>query len=362
MGVFSTIVLVAAPDTRRHVLLWSYPKTVNTNIVSLTLEVVGEMPESVAVSVRQAVAVSDFQKETERAMERFRAEIKTNRSAKLALPDITPKAPLSPKWVPFQTNLVVDLGPGEGEREVMLSYKYKGEAAGGDWSGTRIKIQRGTPTLCIVNPTNFLCSQPMIQLQGLTSRRFEKLRFDRFNGAGEKVGGDAQGLGTSFPGGYEFKGDDHYFTFIDVDLSPGTNTFVFHGKDVFGNEMSTNIVIVFSTAQDQTPPLISVTYPKPNAEVSGAKYTVHGRMDDFTAKLEARIRTKDGTTTHEALVERSGYFWIEKIPVVLESNQITLTATDAAGNQSETNFTVVGVEGPIITLDQIGRASCRERV
>src|ERR1035441_8385446 len=171
--VFSSMALVAAPNPRRYVLL-SCPEKVNTNIVPFTLKAVGEEPEFVAVSV--GPGVPDFQKEAERSMESFRAAIKTNRNAKLFPPDAAPKAPLNPKWVPFQTNLVVDLGPGEGERWVLFSCKYKGEAAGGDWQGTRVTIQRATPTLCIVNPTNFLCSQPTIQLQGLTSTAFQKLR------------------------------------------------------------------------------------------------------------------------------------------------------------------------------------------
>lgn len=56
---------------------------------------------------------------------------------------------------------------------------------------------------------------------------------------------------------------------------------------------------------------------------------------------------------HQALVERNGYFWIEDVPLGLDANQITLTATDAAGNSSETNFTVIGREGPIITMDPV---------
>lgn len=348
--VFCSMVLVAAPNPRRYVLL-SCPATVNTNIAALTLKAVGEEPEFVAVSVGKGVP--DFQKEVERSMESFRAAIKTNRNAKWVPPDAAPKAPLNPKWVPFQTNLVVDLGPGEGDRWVLFSYKYKGEAAGGDWQGTRVTIQRTTPTLCIVNPTNFLCSQPTIQLQGLTSTAFRKLRFDQFDGAGQKIRGEAQGLGVSIPGCYDFTGHDNYFTFCFVDLRPGTNTFVFRGTDVFGNEMSTNIVIVFSTAQDHTPPRIEVAYPKPNAEVSGEKDTVDGQMDDFTARLEARVRTKDGSTTREALVEGNGHFWIRDIPLVMGSIEITLTATDAAGNRSETNFTVIGVAEPIITMDPV---------
>jgi len=201
----------------------------------------------------------------------------------------------------------------------------------------------------------------MIQLQGLTSRRFKRLSFDRFDSGGKKVASDDRGLGASFPGGYDFKGSEDYFSFFDVDLSPGTNTFVFHGTDEFGNQMTTNIVIVFSTADDHTPPLIEVRWPGPNDELAGPNYMIQGRMDDFTAKLEARVRTKDGSTTREALVERNGCFWVENIPLALGANQITLIAKDAAGNSSETNFTVFGHEGPVITMHPVNPRTCGKR-
>ncbi len=315
-SIFFSIALAAAPPPPHGYVSLYYPHSLNTNILSITLQPTGEAPELVGVSVE-------------------------------------PTQMPNPKWLPFQTNLLIDLGPGDGQRQIMFAYKYKGEAHDGSWSGSFVEIQHGTPTLRIVNPTNFLTSQPMIQLQGLTSRKFETLTFEQFDRAGNKVATGEQGLGTSFAGGYSFDHADHYFSFLDVDLTPGTNTFIFHGTDVFGNAMTTNIVFVFSTAHDHTPPLIGLDWPKPNAELAGADFTIRGRMDDFTAKLEARIRTKNGSTTREALVERNGYFWIEGIPLALDANQVTLTATDAAGNSSQTNFTVHGREGPIVTMDPV---------
>lgn len=335
IAVFTSLLFAAVPPPRRYVVE-SYPSTLNTNMVSITLETLGEVPEFVAVSVRQEKP--EFSTGHERAIEQLKAALERNRNL---------------KWLPFQTNLVIDLGPGDGERQILFSYKYKGQAFDGSGSGSSITIQRGTPTLRIVNPTNFLSSQPVIQLQGLTSRRFETLRFEQFNSGGNKVASEQQGLGTSFYGGYDFKYSDNHFSFLDVDLSPGKNTFVFHGTDEFGNEMKTNMMIVFSTAHDHTAPFIEVDWPKPNAELAGANYTIRGRMDDFSARLEASIRTNDSSKTYEALVERNGYFWIEDIPLALAANQITLTATDAAGNRSETNFTIIGFDGPIITMDPV---------
>jgi hypothetical protein len=346
--LFCSVLLSAAPPPRREVMEILCDE-VNSNSVSVTLEPPGEAPEFVAVRVGPGF-------DLRRAIEDFQAAFRTNRNARFPEPTQTPTDSAeadNPKWLPFRTNLLVDLGPGEGERRIFFAYKYKGEPFDGIWSSRSITIQRGTPTLWIVSPTNYLTSQPIIQLQGLTSRHFNDLRYEQFDSVGKKVASDDQGANMSFDGGYKFKPSDNRFTFFNVNLSAGTNTFVFYGKDEFGNEMTTNTVFVFSTAHDHTPPLIDVHWPKPNAELAGASFTMRGRMDDPTATLEARIRTKDGSTTNEALVERDGYFWFDDVPLALGTNQITLTATDAAGNSSETNFTVIGREGPVVTLDPV---------
>ena len=350
--VVSSALLVAAPAPRIQRYVWErYPGEVNSNSVSINFEAVGEVPEFVAVDVQGGDSMEEAWEERERALANFRAELKTNKNARLAPPPTG--GVKTPHWLPFQTNLLINLGPGEGARQISFAYKYKGQPFDGGWSGSRITVKKGMPSLRIVNPTNLLSSQPMIQLQGLTSRDFDALRYDRFDNAGNKVGSDDQGLGSSFIGGYDFKNAENYFTFFDVELSPGTNTFVFHGKDAFGNEMTTNIVVVFSTAHDHAAPVINIRWPRPGTEVIGENYSIDGRMDDFTAKLEARIQTAQGSQTQEGLVERSGVFWIEHIPLVLGTNQITLTATDAAGNTAQTSFSILGRDGPIITIDPV---------
>ena len=342
--------LAAAPSLQRHVSP-EYPGDINSNSVTVTFEVSGEPPEFVAVDIHETKTI--FGEEFRLAQKNYYAALKTNEHARLDFPQADMTSPGPPKWLPFKTNMLVDLGPGEGERSILFAYKYKNEPFDRSWGGSAIHIRKGTPSLTIVNPTNLLVSQPMIELQGLTSTRFEALRFERYDPAGNKFDSDETAVGASFPGGYEFGPADYYFTFFDVNLSPGPNKFVFYGKDEFGNEMMTNIVITFSTADDHTPPIIKPDWPKPNTEVSGTEYTIRGRLDDFTAKLEARIQTINGTATHEALVERNGYFWFEHVALVLGTNQITLTAVDAAGNRSHTNFAIVGMDGPIITMDEV---------
>lgn len=347
--LLSTVLLAAVPPER--FVMETYPVTLSSNTVSIAFEAVGGVPEFVAIDIQRSNPMIKWRNDRQRALQNYRAELKTNKNARMPAPQIP--LPYEPKWLPFRTNLLIDLGPEEGERQIMFAYRYKDQPFDGSWSGGKITVRGGTPTLRIVNPTNLLTSQSTIQLQGLTSRKFEKLRFDRFDQAGTQVASDRQGIGASYDGGYPFRYSDEYFTFTDVDLSPGTNTFVFHGTDEFGNEMSTNIVVVFSTAHDHTPPAIEIRWPKPDTKVSGDHYIIRGRLDDPDASLLAELQTQDGSMTREASPERNGVFLIDEIPLLLNTNRIALTARDAAGNISQTNFTIFGCEGPIITVDPI---------
>ena len=52
--------------------------------------------------------------------------------------------------------------------------------------------------------------------------------------------------------------------------------------------------------------------------------------------------TNGNTNTVNAIVERDGTFWAQNLPLAAGANQLTLTATDAAGNVTVTNITVIG--------------------
>ena len=74
--------------------------------------------------------------------------------------------------------------------------------------------------------------------------------------------------------------------------------------------------------------------------VSGTNITIRGTMSDECGTIQATVIGGDGSTNVvEGLVERNRNFWIENVPLN-GTNQITLKATDAAGNVTTTNFTV----------------------
>jgi hypothetical protein len=123
--------------------------------------------------------------------------------------------------------------------------------------------------------------------------------------------------------------------------------------------LTTNLVYVLDLQQDRTPPVISIDKPNDGEEISGGAFTARGKLDDATEQITALISANGQTNTVKGLVEWSkfidgaGYFWVENIPISDGVNHLTLTATDAAGNSTSTNLTLVGTEGPIITMDPV---------
>jgi hypothetical protein len=346
-----------ASRVNRHV--WeSYPDTVNSNSVIVELRTDGEIPEWMAVVVERGDPMKTWQEQQERAMDRWHAELKTNRQAKLLLPrppELNLQDPFAnAKWLPFQTNYVVDLEPGDGDRSIKFSYRYKGQSRSSGWSGSSVTVQTTKPVLRIVNPTNTIQPQPLIQLQGYSSQPLQSVRYDLANESGVKVLTDEEGFVNSrYEGGFPFQPGEEYFTCFDIELSPGTNTIILRCQDEAGNSMTTNLVYVFTTVGDTKPPMLVLHWPRPGMNLAMKAFTARGRSDDPTATMEGFIVGAGRTNLITGFPERNGYFWFEEIPLSLGENFLTLMATDVAGNRSVTNLMIFGHAGPVITLDPI---------
>ncbi|MCW5553621.1 MAG: hypothetical protein KIS67_15855, partial [Verrucomicrobiae bacterium] len=239
----------------------------NSNSMIVELRTDGEIPEWMAVVVERGDPMKTWQEQQERAMDRWHAELKTNRQAKLLLPR-PPELHLhdpfaNAKWFPFQTNYVVDLGPGDGDRSIKFSYRYKGQSRSSGWSGSSVTVQTTKPVLQIVNPTNTIQPQPLIQLQGYSSQPLQSVRYDLVNESGVKVLTDEEGFVNSrYEGGFPFQPGEEYFTCFDIELSPGTNTIILRCQDEAGNSMTTNLVYVFTTVGDTIPPMLVLHWPR----------------------------------------------------------------------------------------------------
>jgi hypothetical protein len=109
-------------------------------------------------------------------------------------------------------------------------------------------------------------------------------------------------------------------------------------------------------------PVITLAWPQDNMKLTGNSFTLRGRLDDPTATVVAQIVSPDGTTnTVAGLVERNGLFWAEQMPLAAGTNTATVSTTDAAGNMTTTNITVVQSDIALtlnaVPADQLHRLS-----
>jgi hypothetical protein len=284
-------------SARAREVLPIYPNVVNSNRVMVALPPEGEAPEWMAVVIQ-----TDDQINTNTNFDNVR-------------------------WLPFKTNLLVDLGPGDGERVLLFSFRYKGQARSDMWGGGGITVQTGLPLIGITNPKQKITSQPVVQFQGYCNKPLGSIHYDLLNENGIKTISNEDG----------YANDQYNFICYDVQLSPGTNTFVVRCADEAGNLTTTNFVVVFTTAGATNPPVINLQWPQDGWSISGSQFNLIGRCDDFTANVTAFVNNDEGKST---MLEGVGYFRVDRIPLAEAKSYITVVVTDAAQNSSLTNLTV----------------------
>jgi len=314
--------LISMDPARARNVRTEYPKLVNSNKVTVVLFPNEEVPEWMAVIV----------------------QTNDQRQAGAHLPPIFPLLAQSARWLPFNTNMTVDLGPGNGGRDILFSFRYKGQTSGDSWNGGGIVVQTALPIIVITDPKQNVTSRPVVQLHGYFNSEATKIRYDLYDQNGIKTVDNENGLVTdTYFDKSLWQTTTNYFQCFDVPLSPGTNTFVFHCEDVAGNRVATNFVIVFTTVGATNPPVITPKYPESGMVIGSDSFILMGTLDDPTAHLTGQISANGHTQDIAFRVGRSGdYYSANELPISAGSNQLTLTATDAAGNISSTNMVVYG--------------------
>jgi len=333
-----TMVVAMARDVQTH-----YSDVVNSNQVAVELIPDGEIPELMAVIVQTNDPMEAWQKNQQAAMEKWRSEVKTNHNARPVMPPPPSNNYFDDaKWLPFKTNLLVDLGSGDGKRELLFSFRYKGQTRSDGWSGSGVMVQTTLPFIVITNPKQNTTSQPMVQFQGYCSKALSTIHYDLINEKGDKTvsGGDGFVNDQYFDKDL-FDYTTNYFTCYDVQLNPGTNTFVLHCTDNAGNMIATNFVVVFTTVGDTNPPIFKPDWPQDGMSIVGSQFDLRGPCDDPTSIVTAFACDDEGRTTRlGGECERNGYLWVERIPLAEGKNYITVVTTDAAQNSSVTNLMV----------------------
>jgi hypothetical protein len=333
-----------------------WTSSVKERKVTFYAEPQGQPPDEMAFLVQSDAAEIELRKR----QQEWDAEFRTNHNLMKTKPfpfalDIGQPDFEKAVWVAFQTNLSVDLGPGDGGRWLWVSYRNQnGKNRYPQWDAHHIFVQTLAPTIVFTNPKERITSQPMIQLQGYITKDFGKpLLYQIVNQNGVVTGGGDGSVNDRYLDPITFQFTTNYFTCYDLELNPGTNTIVLSGEDEAGFSFATNFTVVFTTVGDANPPVFSIDWPKPGEEIDDDSLTIRGSSDDPTAKFIGQILANGQTNNLSALVERNGYFWFEHVPLALGANQVTIVATDVAGNSSSTNFIIYGADDARIHMDAV---------
>jgi hypothetical protein len=265
-------------------------------------------------------------------------------------------------WQPYtSTNVIVPLTGGNGIYTVIVGLHGLPADAAQTWLGTQLTLNTVAPVFVITNPMTTIVSKPMIQLQGLVSEPLSELTYDVSNAAGVVTNQTGYLIGQSYDTNL-LAFTTNYFQCYDIKLTNGLNTITLHATDLEGNTATTNVSYTLDYSGDTNAPVLTVIWPTNGTSISGSNFTLQAQLDDETATVTASIVDTNGdTNVVQGLVERDGTVWVQNLPLAAGTNTVTLTATNAAGNTSVTNFNViendVGLVIDPLTSDQLNQSS-----
>jgi hypothetical protein len=242
-------------------------------------------------------------------------------------------------WIPFSSVPLVLLGTNDGVYQV--TFGFIGSDGQTNWTSESITIDTVPPQLVITSPTNSTLTQPVIQLTGYSQKALALINYDITNATGFQTNQMAF-VTSQFTDTNLWKFTTNYFQAFDVPLTNGLNIITFHATDHAGNStvLITNFTVDYSSKTN--PPAVQINWPQNGAQISGTYFTLDGQVDDPTATVKVQIVSTNTTTnTVSGLVGRDGIFWVENLPLNAGTNALTLTVTDAAGNSSVTNISVI---------------------
>jgi hypothetical protein len=339
---------IPAVNAKRWIYLKLNSLHLATNFVLAQVKTSEEVPSEIALTVVQASApdtnTSEISKDASRqeAWDDGKARKKEMNTSSVQKDFDWQRL----SWIPFATNLPIDLGPGDGKRILYIVGRWGGVTSRVA-TDTTVVVDHKPPLITITDPPEGVTSQPLIDLRGYTDEAVRSIRYELLNGSNHVSRGEGLVNDRGFdPVIYEFT--TTYFTCYDLQLAPGTNIILLRCQDLAGNASTNRLTYFFTLDYDKIPPVISLHSPMNGEQLVGDSFTARGRLDDTTARMTALVGANGETNVLKGLVERNGYFWVENVPLRAGANYLTLTATDAAGNSSYTNLIIYQSEG---TLD-----------
>jgi hypothetical protein len=254
------------------------------------------------------------------------------------------KVKANTKWIPFSTNITLDLTRKDGQRLLFYGFSWeKPERI--KWGATWIFVWHSPLILFVTNPPQPTVSQPTINVLGYSPRPLFSIKYSVRSGE-EEIPERFGFFGSAL-------GDTNGFMCYDIPLHEGVNMVTLRAQDLASNTFVTNLMYTLDLKNDHTPPVMTLNFPKNNAKIaSGSELDITGFVDDFTAKISAVMTSNGRTDTFQAMVgPHNGFFYIPHIPFSGPEGSLLLTAIDAAGNQSTTNLNLFRT--PLVLIQNV---------
>ena len=254
------------------------------------------------------------------------------------------------------TNLSVNLGPAEGWHDVWVGLRGFSASSHQTWQWKRLKLDRTPPQLSLLSPAAGVVTQPTIQLVGSCPEALSTIWYDLSNTTGLQPNQQVLIL-DQYHNTNTWEFTTNTFQAFDVKLADGTNLITLHATDLAGNQTMTNFTFILNYSNKTNPPAMHLTWPQDGVEIGASSFTLHGWTDDPTATVRAQVTGTNGVPrTFFGLVERTGKLWVDNIRLIGGTNVVALTLTDAVGNSSSTNISLV--QGAVrVTMNPVTPAS-----
>jgi len=250
-------------------------------------------------------------------------------------------SPTNASWQPFtSTSLSVEL-PTNGTYVITVGLCGLATNATQSWQSLTVFRDTTPLVLALTNLATFSGSRPFIDPAGYASRSLSALNWTLVDAAGATN----TGSGTVVAQDWSLSDQWHttnWLQCVDLPLALGTNWVCIQATDWAGSVAETNFSYVFDTNGDTNAPALSLVWPPAGALVSGESFTVQASTDDDTAAVALQYFDGDGILqTVNGRVERGGTVWVPDVPLAAGTSSLSLLTTDAAGNVSTNNLTVV---------------------
>jgi len=253
-------------------------------------------------------------------------------------------------WSPFTSpDITVNLGSIQGWHDLWIGLRGLPPNATQTWQWKHLNLAL-PPSLVITNPATFAVDEPVIQIYGYCQEPLASISYDISNAVGVAINQPSE-ITDQYYDTTACGFTTNYFECLDVLLTNGLNTITIHATDLAGDTTTTNFNFTLDYSSKTNPPTVQIVWPQNGTQISGSNFTCNGLISDPTATVTIQYVFTNSdtnlfyggiyTNTYAASVERNGNFWLENLPLTTGTNAFTIMVTDAVGNMSITNISVV---------------------